>query len=196
MHRTFWYQGTARFIASNEGPRGEALTLPDRDSLQTYGGALVNYSDAVDPTTDEDAAYRNKYAANVAMMTHTVMRAFRSFLGTTGGATAIADPSTGAVHDALWGDAAANKPSATYVSTGTYDIVWPTSVTDELGTSHTLSIRRAWAEVESSDGVFKTASAKVTAAQKVRVYTYASPSAGLAPAGSNLVGEVVTVFIL
>lgn len=164
------------------------------DSLSTYGGALSNYSDPIDPTTDEDAAWRNKYAANVAAMTHTVTRAARSFLGTTGGATAIADPSSGFIHDAVWGDAPSVKPSATYVATGTYDVIWPTTITDELGTTHTLSIRRAWAEVESSDGTLRLASAKVTGAQKVRVYTYAPAVAGATPTLGQLVGEVISVF--
>jgi len=166
------------------------MTLPSRDSLSSYGGRMSNYSDVVDPTTDEDAEWRNKYAANVAMSTHTVTRAFRSFLGTTGGATAVADPSTGFAHDALWGDAASVKPSVTHVQTGVYDGIWPTTVTDELDETHTLAIRRAWAQVESSDGTLRIASAKVTAAQKVRVYTYEGSSA------SDLVGEIITIFVV
>lgn len=169
------------------------MTLPSVDTLSTYGGALEDYSEVVDPTTDESAAWRNKYAANVAMMTHTAPRAIRSFLGTTGGATAIADPSSGFVHDAVWGDTASVKPSVTHVSTGTYDAIWASSVDDELAVAHTVSFQRAWANVESSDGVLRVASAKVTAAQKVRIYTYQS-AAGLV-ALSDLPNEVITVFV-
>jgi hypothetical protein len=172
------------------------MTLPDRDTLATYGGALANYSDVIDPTTDEDAGSRNKYAANVAMMTRTITRAARSFLGTTGGATAVADPTTGFSHDAVWGDGSASKASVTHVSTGTYDAIWPATVTDELDVSHSVNFRRARAEVESSDGVLRLASAKVTGAAKVRVYTYEAPSAGLTPALADAVGQVITVFVL
>ncbi len=172
------------------------MTLPDKDSLSTFGGAMSNYADAVDPTTDEDAAWRNKYVADVAMSTHTVTRAARSFLGTTGGATAVADPSSGFVHDALWGDAPGVKPSITHVSTGTYDAIWPTTVQDELGESHTVSVRRAWSAIEQADEVLKISNAKVMAAQKVRIYTYASASAGAIPTLSDVVGEVVTVYFV
>jgi hypothetical protein len=172
------------------------MTLPDKDSLATYGGAMSNYNDPVDPTTDEEAEWRNKYAANVAMGTHTITRGFRSFLGTTGGATAVADPSSGLVHDALWGDAPSYKPAITHVQTGVYDAIWPTTVEDELGTSHTVSIRRAWAEVESSDGTLRIANAKVSSAQKVRIYTYEAPSTTAYAALANLVGETITVFIV
>jgi hypothetical protein len=171
------------------------MPLPDKDTLATYGGALENYAEPIDPTTDEDAGWRNKYAANVAMMTHTVTRGARSFLGTTGGGTAISDPSSGFIHDAVWGDGAAYKPSLTHVQTGVYDAIWPSSVSDELGTTHTVNIRRAWAEVESSDGTLRIATAKVSSAQKVRVYTYERAAAGTV-SGSDLVGEIITVFIV
>ena len=171
------------------------MTLPAIDSLNTYGGALSNYSDPVDPTTDEDAAWRNKYATNVAMMTHMITRGARSFLGTTGGASGIADPSTGFVHDALWGDAAGVKIVASYVQTGVYELTAPTAVSDELGVSHNLSIRRAWANVDSSDGTLRMANAKPSAAQRITVYTFQANSSGqVLP--SQLVGEVITVFFL
>jgi hypothetical protein len=171
------------------------MTLPSKDSLETYGGAMSNYSDPVDPTTDEDAAWRNKYAANVAMMTHTVTRGARSFLGTTGGATGIADPSSGFVHDAVWGDSAGVKIVASYVQTGVYELTAPATVSDELGTTHTLNIRRAWGNVDSSDGTLRIANAKPSAAQRMTVYTYQANASGqLLP--SQLVGEVITVFFV
>ena|SRR3990167_2653288 len=171
------------------------MTLPDRDNLSTFGGSLSNYSDVVDPTTDEDAEWRNKYVADVAMMTHTITRGARSFLGSTGGVTQIADPSTGFVHDNLWGDASSVKATASYVATGEYELTVPTSVVDELGTSHTLTLRRAWANVDQSDSTLRLAVAKVSASQRITVYTYAANASGqLLP--SQLVGEVVTVFFV
>lgn len=166
------------------------MTLPDRDAIDTYGGSKQNYSAIVDLSREEDAAHRNKYAANVAMMTHTVTRAVRSFLGTTAGATSIADPSTGFVHDAVWGDSATVKPAATYIATGTIDVIWPATVNDELGVSHSVQLGRASANVESSDGTFRIATAKVTGSQKVRVYTYQNGAL------ANLAGEVITVFVV
>lgn len=171
------------------------MTLPDKDSLDTYGGALENYSESVDPTTDEDAAYRNKYAANVAMMTHTITRGARSFLGSTGGVTQIADPSSGFVHDHVWGDAAGVKMTASYVQTGTYFLTAPTAVSDELGAQHSVNIRRAWAAVESSDGTLRIATAKVSGARQITVYTYAALADGTVKP-SQLVGEVITAFFI
>jgi len=167
--------------------------LPDRDSLDTYGGPMRNYSDVIDPTVEEDADARNLYAMNVAMMTHMLTRAARSFLGTTGGATAIADPSSGFIHDAAWGDLSSVKPSVTHVQTGVYDAIWPSTVNDELNKEHTLNVRRAWAEAESSDGTLCLAVAKRSGAQKVRIYTYKGTAAGQVYP-DDLANEVITVF--
>lgn len=166
------------------------MVLPEVDSLDSFGGAMSNYTEVVDPTTDEDAAFRNAYVTDVAMMTHTITRAARSFLGTTGGATMIADPSSGFVHDAVWGSSPSVKPSATYIATGTLDLIWPSTVTDELGDSHTVQLRRATASVESSDGTFRLATAKVIGSAKVRVYTYENGAL------ADLAGEVITVFVV
>jgi hypothetical protein len=163
--------------------------LPDTDSLGTYGGALANYSNVVDPTTDESADYRNLYAMNVAMMTHTVWRACRSFLGPTAGSTGIADPTSGFVHDSLWGASADVKSIGTYVASGIVDMIWPTMVSDELGTLHTLSFKRAIAQVESSDGTFYYASAKVTGPYTVRIYTYNGTTL------ANIPGQIVTAWV-
>ena len=171
------------------------MVLPDRSSLDSFGGALSNYSDVVDPTTDEDAAWRNKYVCDVAMMGHTALRGARSFLGTTGGATGISDPQTGFVHDAVWGDSAGVKLVASYVQTGVYELTAPTLVSDELGTSHTLTIRRAWANVDSSDGTLRIANAKPSAGQRITVYTYEAAADGTVKP-SQLVGQVITAFFL
>lgn len=171
------------------------MTLPDRDSISTYGGALANYGAMVDPTTDEDAAWRNKYAANVAMMTHTITRSARTFLGTSGGATSVADPSTGFVHDAVWGDSSSVKPSVTHVQTGIYDIVYPSTVSDELAVDHSVAVRRAWGNVEQSDSTLRVAQAAVSSSQKVRVYTYKANASGQLLL-DDLVGEIITVFVL
>ncbi len=144
------------------------MTLPDTDSLDTYGGALANYAEVEDPTTDESADYRNKYAANVAMMTVTVPRAIVSFVGH---ATTPADPGSGFVHGALWGSGPSVKPVVTHVSAGRYLVTYPTTVDDPLAVEHTVNFRRAVAQVESA-GVMKHATAEVTSANTVTVYTY------------------------
>jgi hypothetical protein len=142
------------------------MTLPAVDSLATYGGALENYSPVVDPTTDEDATSRNKYAANVAMATHTLVRAIRSFVGVNGANPT--DPVSGFVHDAVWGSTPDVKPTVARTGEGVWTVTWPEEVDDELDEEHTVSLQRAWAEVEC-DGTLYHATAKVTAANVVTV---------------------------
>ncbi len=153
------------------------MPLPDIDSFDDFGGPLNNYSNVVDPTTDESAVYRNRYASNVAMLGHTGVRAMCSFVGDP---ATPGDP-TGFIHDALWGTDPSVKPAVVNTSTGLYDLTWPTEVTTELssattaqggGSDVTLNFRRAYAQIESPDGTLRHAVAKVTAANTVSVHTF------------------------
>lgn len=172
------------------------MPLPDIDAFSTFGGPLNNYSDVVDPTTDEDAAYRNKYAANSAMMTWTLTRAIRSFVGVNGGDPT--NPVSGLVHEAVWGNDPSDEPSVVRAGEGIWDLEWPELVDSELtsatvaqggGSQHTVNFHRAWAQVESADGTFKAAHAKVTGANTVRVYGYTGTTL------DDLDGLIVTVFV-
>lgn len=169
------------------------MTLPDIDSLASYGGALANYSPVVDPETDEDAAHRNRYACNVAMMTQTAPRAICSFVGVTG--TTPTDPG-GFVHAALWGGGGGVKPTVSWSSTGIWLVTWPTDVDTDLtnepaakggGDSHSVNLRRAIAQVEIAGTTYVAATARVTAANVVEVRGW------LASALDDLNGYVVTV---
>lgn len=167
--------------------------LPDVDSFARYGGPLQN-SGPLDPWT-ESAEQRNLYAANVAAMTHTIARAFRSFLsGYTAGQTMISDPPTGMSHDAVWPSPPTPKPSVTGVTGGYgFDVFWPTMITDHFGNQRLLKIRRALATVESSDGTFYHAQARVLGNRKIRVFTYSGALGMSAPV--SISGQVVTVWI-
>lgn len=171
------------------------MVLPDKDSFNAYGGPLSNYSPVVDPTTDEDARSRNRYAANVAMMTHTAVRAMRSFVGVDDGDP---DDPGGFVHDAVWGSAPSVKPSVVRVEEGVWDLTWPATVDSALssatvaqggGSAHTVNFQRALAQVESEDGSFKLACAKVTGANTVRVYGYSGTAL------DDLAGLTITVWV-
>lgn len=167
--------------------------LPNVDAFADYGGPLKN-SGPIDPWT-ESAEQRNLYAANVAAMTHTIARAFRSFLGPTAGQIAISDPPTGLAHDAVWlSTASGMKPIVTGI-TGSYafDVFWPTTVTDHLGNKRLLKLEHAEATVESSGGTYYKAQARVIGNRKVRVYTFSSANNLSAPV--SLTGEVVTVWV-
>ncbi len=172
--------------------------LPNTATLDSYGGALRNYSNVIDPTTDEDAKFRNIYAQDTAMMTRTAPRAMRSFVGVNGADPT--DPNTGFVHEAMWGSAPGDKPTVVRAGEGIWDITYPETVETELATEDesigggesaiiALNFRRASAQVESADGTFKDAKAKVTSPNTVRVYGYTGTTL------DDLPGLVITVWI-
>jgi hypothetical protein len=141
------------------------MTLPDSDSLSTYGGAFADYGvSVVDPTTDQAAADYNKMAASVAMMTNTAIRAWAIFTtAATTGAMVLQS------HGAVWGTSVA--PTLSRNTTGTFDVTWPSTVTDELSVSHTVNIRGVLHPNPYGSG-FVHAQASRQAANVVRVYTF------------------------
>ncbi len=160
--------------------------FPGTSSLDDYGGPMANTAEVEDPTTDEDAAFRNQYCADTACMTVTAPRAFVTF---TGHATAPGDPGTGFVHAAGWGSGPGVKPAVSHVGTGHYLITYPATVNDPLDVEQTLNFRRAHAQVECA-GVIKHACAEVTSANTVTVYT--SLANGTL---DNLVASLITAWI-
>jgi hypothetical protein len=168
--------------------------LPDISSLAELGGALTNYSSVVDPTTDEDAKYRNRYACDVAMMGHTAARALCSFTAVNG--SNPTDP-TGFVHDALWGSLVAVKPTVARTGEGVWTVTWPSTVDDELsdedasiggGETHSVNIRRAMAQGTAVAGVLKHAVAEVTSAAVVTVRGYMADGTI-----DDIAGSIITV---
>lgn len=159
------------------------MTLPDSADLATYGGAKTNLSPVEDYSTDEDAGDRNQYVADVAGMTHTACRAWRSFVTS---ATTPTDPSS-AVHDANWGNANGVLAAATRSSTGTFLLTWPTTIVDSLGVTKTINLRRAWCSVEGATPLFVTATVTSPNVVTVRVYSAAG-------ALTDAAGTTLTVF--
>lgn len=152
--------------------------LPDVDALTSYGGAKENYAPVEDSTTDEDAEHRNLYAGNVAMMTHTAVRAW---VRLKGHASSPTDPSSN-VHDAVWGNDATVKPATARTGTGVFTITWPETVTDELGEEHSVNLRQVvGVNVEGSTLYF--AQATITAPNVVTLYVFNSSAAANDAAG-------------
>lgn len=151
------------------------MTLPDISSLDHFGGALNNYAPVTDPTTDEDAKYRNRYACDVAMMGHTAPRGFVRFVTANG--SDPTDPASNP-HDALWGSSFAVKPAVARTGEGVWTVTLPTTVADELtsedasiggGVSHTVNVRAVLAQASAVSGVLKFATAEVTSANVITV---------------------------
>ena len=134
------------------------MALPDSADVDTYGGLKVNHAPVVDSSKQESASNRNSYVADVAAMTHTIVRAMCTF-----------DPGA-SVADAVWGSSAPVKPVVTRDGTGDYDITWPTTVDDELGETFTVNIRRCMVNVEGTTAVFATATATAANVVNVRMF--------------------------
>ena len=155
------------------------MTFPDVDTIDNYGGALVNVAPVEDPTTDRDAGAMNSALESVAQMTHTAARAWcRVVLGTSA-ALAAANG-----NDAGWGTT--TPPVPAHSTTGVYTITWPATVTDALGNQHSLNLRTASASIEGA--TFGFAQANVTSANVVTVNT-----ANAAGSANDLSGVTILV---
>jgi hypothetical protein len=158
--------------------------LPGIDSLSTYGDAKSNYAPVEDPTTDEDAAHRNLYAANVAAMTQTAPRAICRFVGH---GTTPTDPASN-VHFAVWGNDVSVKPVVAHSATGVFTITWPSTITDELGEEHSVNLVDGWPNVNGS--TLYHAQVTITAPNVATVYVFNS-----AGAANDAVGVTIAVFV-
>lgn len=107
--------------------------LPDTADLSTFGGTFVNVAPVVDPTTDMDATYQNRINAQLAMLSHTAVRAWArvTISGTT---PTVAD------HDAVWGGTPAVAPSVTRDAPGQYTVTWASSYDDLQSTAESHSV--------------------------------------------------------
>ena len=121
------------------------MTLPDLPDFSTYGGALQNYGQIEDPTTDLDAGAFNHCRSDVAAMALTAPRAFARFVGGTSPVLA----SVGVSHRAMWGSSVGVAPTPSLSATGIYLLTWPATITDALNVARTLNlgIAEAWVEI-------------------------------------------------
>jgi len=120
------------------------MTLPAKDSLATYGGALRNYLGGVtDPTTDRDAGAMNRALTSLAGSTHTIARAYVRFRLNGAQAPLLME------HDAVWGESPDVAPILAHIAVGQIRVTWPPSVFDELGDPHVVIIRAGWAQIRT-----------------------------------------------
>lgn len=168
------------------------MPLPNISSIDNYGGPKANYAPITDPTTDEDAADRNRYVCDVAMMSHTAPRGFVRFVAVDGAAPT--DPASN-VHDALWGSAVGVKPAVANTGEGVWTVTLPATVDDELtaeetslggGETHTVNVRAAVAQASPVAGVLKHAVAEVTSANVITVYGFLADGTADDIAGSTI----------
>jgi hypothetical protein len=164
-------------------------------SLDDYGGALANYASVVDPTTDEDAKFRNRAMCDTGMLTHTGCLAIASFVAVNGASPT--DP-TDFVHDARWGNGVAVKPVVARTAEGVVTFTFPTTVSDDLtakpaalggGVTWSTNFRRAFAQAQALAGVLGHAAAEVTSPNVLTVRTFLANGTA-----DDLPGYTITVW--
>lgn len=149
------------------------MTLPDSDTLGTYGGATTDAAPVVNPLTDRPASAVNQAYGSTAMMTRTAIKAWARFTTNNQSTATILS------HEEQWAQLmpGTSGPVITGAgSAGLLTITYPTTVFDEIpqgspgsNPGHSLQLRAAWANVEITTGTFLQATAKVTAANVVTV---------------------------
>jgi hypothetical protein len=115
------------------------VTLPDTDDIDTLGGVKVNLAPVEDPTTDLDADEDNIQRCDVAMMTHTAIKAWARFTASNATGTMVL-----VAHDAQWGNGSGVTPTLARSGVGVFTVTFPATVSDELDETHTLNFRAAW----------------------------------------------------
>ena len=104
------------------------MSLPNIATLASYGGALVDYQQPLDPTTDRPASAVNPAYADTSAMTHTAFRAWARFRWDT----TLTPTCVLVAHDAVWGNGPALAPTLARLSAGVFTVTWPATVADEI----------------------------------------------------------------
>ena len=118
------------------------MPLPDRDSLATVGGAVLDYSAVIDPTRERPAAGANAGYANATAMTGTVARVVARIK------SAGAGTPTFLFHDEVWNNGLNVSPVVQRTGTGTWAVIYASgasggTVLDELYLQHTVNLQSA-----------------------------------------------------
>jgi hypothetical protein len=119
-------------------------SLPDTLSLDELGGAKQNYSDPADDTTDTDASAGNLAKVATSAMSRTADRCWLKF-SWSGSAVTLID------WDTVWGKNDVQAPAVTHPgSAGVFVVVFPSTVTDDLGVMHSINLRVCLCSIENS----------------------------------------------
>lgn len=159
------------------------MTLPRSDSLDTYGGIKQDFTPIVDATTDRSADEVNECFASVAGMTQTLTRAYFQF---TGASSSSIVPN---FHNAVWGSAIANIPVISRVSTGIFDVVYPTTIEDNLGNLQPVNFVMGSGSVEGDTLGFVTVTKSTPNTLRLHLFDETL-------AASDLVGVLINVLVI
>jgi hypothetical protein len=121
------------------------MTLPR--TLSTYGGEFTDAYPVEDPNTTQAAAYYNRHAEDTAEMSRTTTKVRVQFQTTTDAAPVAVTALAGRCHA---GAGSGNLPTIEKTATGTYEITYPTTWTDSLGTEESVGFTFARAQVHGT----------------------------------------------
>ena len=162
------------------------MTVPDLDSLSTYGGATIDYSPPWDPRYQKSSQYYCKSLSACAGLTQTMPRA----LLTISSAPAVTTSKT------LWSNGTGAAITVSTSATGVYVITFPGTVYDDIysgypgymSAGHTVNLRAGWAFVSYSSGNDYIAQCNVSGITATVYVRNAGSSFNLAniPSGSSL----------
>ena len=117
-------------------------------------------------------------------MSQTAPRAIYRFIGH---ATTPTDASSNYQY-AVWGNDVSVKPTPAHTGTGVYTLTWPTTVTDELGESHSVNLVDGWANVNGS--TLYHVQVTITSPNVATVYVF-----NAAGAANDAVGVTIAVYV-
>jgi hypothetical protein len=159
------------------------MTLPSiADPAADYGmpaGGFADYEiEPTDPTTDwtsgnppnengTGGSGANQLIADVAGMTRVSIRCWARFTAGSSPVLATTNPD-----DAVWGNAAGVVPVVAHSTTGVWTMTWPTTITDQFGTTRSVNLRRARVSLEGSTLAFVQCS--VTSPNVVTIYGFST----------------------
>ena len=162
------------------------MTVPDLDSLSTYGGTTVDYSPPWDPRYQKSSQFYCKALSAAAGLTQTMPRAVL----TISSSPAVTASKT------LWSNGAGAAITVATSSAGVYVVTFPTTVYDDItsgypgytSAGHTVNLRAGWASVTRGTSADYVAQCNVSGVEATVYVRNAGSSFALAniPSGSVL----------
>ena len=153
-----------------------AATLPNVQSISSYGGPFQDALPQQDPTTEVASSSFNQLINDASAATATQPRAIFQF---TGSATtpALASTSTwSSGFSSVFGSASAVLPVFVRNSIGNITITFPATVPDQLGNTNTLNLRAGRANLTSGSTASPSFIVSVVSSNQINVLMQAAGS--------------------
>lgn len=164
------------------------MSLPNKQSYNSLGGELADYSPVTDPTTDLSAEASNEMRSDVSAMTRTAVRAWVSF--EIAGSSCVVSNGD---FDAVYGNAQIYKPTVAYDAVGSFTVTFPSSVVDARGNTQAINLAVGWANVDCNNDQGWVATCNRLSANVFKVYLWSIVDQALKDLDG---GDTVTLFVM